>query len=94
MVFAGHMYRLGIPAAPEDPATARVYYRMAAEGGVGEAMQALGSMAEGSEGLAQADDAEAAKWFQQAAEAEHPEGMADWAFCLEQGLQVPRVRRT
>ncbi|KAK9819038.1 hypothetical protein WJX74_009045 [Apatococcus lobatus] len=86
----GHMYRLGIPAAPEDPATARVYYRMAAEGGVGEAMQALGSMAEGSEGMQQADDAEAAWWFQQAAEAEHPEGMADWAFCLEQGSHVPR----
>ncbi|KAK9869063.1 hypothetical protein WJX84_000324 [Apatococcus fuscideae] len=86
----GHMYRLGIPAAHEDPATARVFYRMAAEAGVGEAMQALGSMAEGGEGLAQPDEVDAAKWFQDAAAAEHPEGMADWGFCLEQGTHVPR----
>ncbi len=85
------MYRLSIPAAPEDLATARVFYRTAADAGVGEAMQTLGSMAEGAEGIAQPDDAEAARWFQEAAAAEHPEGMADWAFCLEQGTQVSRV---
>jgi hypothetical protein len=76
---------------PRDRGRARQLYEVAAEGGVAEAMNALGELLRDGEG-GRRDARGAARWFEAAARAGHPRAARNLGHALFHGDGVPRDR--
>lgn len=87
------MWRIGVTysgsAIKKDDRQAVVWFRRAADKGLGAAMSDLAYKYETGEGVAR-DQREAARWFERAAASGHPGGMRNFALVLDKGEAVGR----
>ena len=87
------MWRIGVTYSgseiKKDDREAAVWFRRAADKGLGAAMSDLAYKYETGEGVAR-DQREAARWFERAAASGHPSGMRNYALVLDKGEAVGR----
>jgi len=84
----GLLYDLG-NGTPQDPETAFVWYRLAAEAGMPEAEFNLGAMYDGGRGVARSGE-RAALWYAKAGAHGHHRAQFDLGLLYQQGDGLPR----